>query len=99
MLSGEIEAPLVVSIMHVAFSIVMPPYSVMGGMYYISRVRIIFSFLHKVSGIRLIACIQIFTVKFDFCDMVHYKATFERRKISLLFCNIEAFLCSFSTPS
>jgi len=38
MLSGEIEAPITVSIMHVAFSIVFPPYSVMGGMYYIARV-------------------------------------------------------------
>ena len=69
MLSGEIEAPITVSIMHVAFSIVFPPYSVMGGMYYIARVcRILFSFSHRMICTRLIAVILLFAVKFDFCE-------------------------------
>ena len=38
MISGEIEATLVVTILHLAFSILIPPYAVMGGMYYITRV-------------------------------------------------------------
>ena len=45
MASGSIEAEVAVSVIHLVFLIIDPPYAVMGGMYYITRVCYFHNFL------------------------------------------------------